>query len=847
MSKQEFEGMTGYDYLSMTPEDLPQIKDDNKENLWSILLAKLHNEYKIEKQAGRTVFDMLARQIDFLDIEEVLDGYVTTIIENSQTGGWDNDGTFWNESWGAALLNFATSIDPEGIQAYENSGVIYSDGDNNIVFPELIRGAIKTKDGAALRMTDMYEADAGTNFGEEVVDKENPIYYYDFTTLKVDFEHAVKAEQEDFINLIYYRAAEEIEYEDIQHDHPELRDYDDPNQVYGHIDMNDRPIVKDGEYIETVLGAYEFFEFGFKMDETAEEIIKCLVICCSSIFYNGEKGYVLGEEELGKYLCYLFDNAYNDLMDNLETVGDMGAYLNERILYYDTEGTKIDGSQIYGLVATTSLVDPKTESIKNSYAALLASTMHYVGEYGSIKLTDQDIHDYEVKYNVTAEWFEQEYNKEVLGRKNMITGSKYLQNAYFFATKVQQALFNKDIAMTSTYSINDMKNIQFLENAQESHNRWIELIDQFNEQYTININPVNDIGEIKPGVACFPVATPWVIPWYNINGKSYATVRGNDKNLNALTNAINLQFTQDNEEQEWVRLIMPENIRNVEVEDLNRNFWVIAQVITGISAYLFDEGGGLGKAFKDLTEAIIDMWENVDCMWAALAVLGQDPIITKIHKEVVPLTVGSEYPYLKYDNFDISSIGSLQDLCEERLEGLLKQYEECHLVIIPEIRVNNYKSNYYSKVIYPGVLIANRNTGITSWQNINYTLDLSESGHKAYTYGIREYSESQYEYYAPFGTAPTDVSGEVYFELLRPSYEIEAEYDNESDLFTVSVDISYSDAAQEIITGESTVIWQNGSFVTPAEAPSASKTLIDITKGYYQGELASSEIITVAT
>lgn len=844
MSKQEFEGMTGYDYLSMTPEDLPQIKDDNKENLWSILLAKLHNEYKIEKNAGRTVFDMLARQIDFAEIEDTLDNYVTTIIENSQTGGWDNDNAFWNESWGAALLNFVTTIDPEGIQAYENSSVIYSDGDNNIVFPELIRGGIKPKDGAALRISDIYEADAGANFGEKVVDEENPIFYYDFTSLKIDFKHAVMEEQEDFINVIHYRAVEEIEYEDIRYNHPELRAYDDPNQVYGHINMNDRPIIRDGEYVETVLGSYEFYDFSFKIDETAEEITKCLVICFSPIFYNGEKGFLLGDEEVGKYLYYLFDSALNDLMDNLETVGDMGAYLNERILHYDTEGTLIDGAQIYGLVAATSLVDPKTETIKNSYAALLASTMHYVGDYGSIKLAEQDINEYELKYNVTAEWFEEEYDKYVLGRDNMICDSKYLQNAYFFATKVQQALFNNEIAMTSVYEINDLKNIQFLENAQESHDRWIALIDQFNDQYTIKVNPVDNLDDIKPGVACYPVTAPWVIPWYNINGKSYATVRGNDKNLNALTNAVNLQFTQDDVDQEWVRLIMPENIRNVEIEDLNRNFWVIAQVITGISAYLFDEGGGMGKAFKDLTEAILDMWENVEGLWTALAVLGQDPVITKIHKEVVPLTVGAEYPYLKYDNFDISSIGNLQELCEERLEGLLKQYEECHLVIIPEVRVNNYRSNYYSKVVYPGVLIANRNTGVTSWQTINYTIDLTESGHKDYTYGIREYSESQYEYYAPFSAAPADVAGDVYFELLRPTYEINAEYDVDNDLFTVNVDISYSDAAQEIITGESTVIWQNGSFVTPAEAPSANKTLLDITKGYYQGELVSSEIIT---
>jgi len=36
---------------------------------------------------------------------------------------------------------------------------------------------------------------------------------------------------------------------------------------------------------------------------------------------------------------------------------------------------------------------------------------------------------------------------------------------------------------------------------------------------------------------------------------------------------------------------MPKNTRRVEIEDLNRNFWVIAQVITAIGTYLFDPNG----------------------------------------------------------------------------------------------------------------------------------------------------------------------------------------------------------------------------------------------------------------
>jgi hypothetical protein len=54
----------------------------------------------------------------------------------------------------------------------------------------------------------------------------------------------------------------------------------------------------------------------------------------------------------------------------------------------------------------------------------------------------------------------------------------------------------------------------------------------------------------------------------------------------------------------WIRLIMPQNKRRVEVEDLNRNFWVIAQVIAGVSAYLFDGDGPIGEFLKGMIKEI---------------------------------------------------------------------------------------------------------------------------------------------------------------------------------------------------------------------------------------------------
>lgn len=612
--------------------------------------------------------------------------------------------------------------------------------------------------------------------------------------------------------------------------------------------MNNRPIIEEDGYVETVLGGYEFYTFSYKMGEESEEIEKTFVIAFSYIYFDESQSFVIGDEEIRMYLENLFDKVLDEAMDNIEVIPDLAAFFNEKALQYDREGIVIDGFLYKNIVAATSLVDTSVETIKNCYAAVLASTLHYVGIYGSIQLTEAEIEEYADKYQMDAETFEQEWQKEQLGRKNLISYTKYLSNAYFYLSKTQQALLNDWIPMTSTYSINDLRQIKFLEKAQDSYNKWIEILDSFNNFYKIKVSTVDNLDESKSGSPCYPVIAPWVIPWYNINGKSYSTVRGTDKDIKALTNSFNLQFTQDDVDQEWIRLLMPENKRNVEVEDLNRNFWVIAQAITAISAYLFDEAGGMGKAFKDMTEAIIDMWENVDAMWAAIAALGSTPLITECKCMIIPFNVYDERPYIKYDNFDFTDpqdLNILRAACEDKLQWITHQYRDCHLVIIPEVRFNNYRENYYSKVIYPGVYVVDRNRiiNIEFWEDLDFsTIDLSDVTHKAYTYGIRERSESQYEYFAPFNAPPTDVADITYYELLRPSYEIEAEYDL-SDVFTINVSISYSDAAREIATGETVTIWENGTYNTP-NITATAPTNLDIVKGYYQGELLSSAVIT---
>lgn len=354
---------------------------------------------------------------------------------------------------------------------------------------------------------------------------------------------------------------------------------------------------------------------------------------------------------------------------------------------------------------------------------------------------------------------------------------------------------------------------------------------------------------------------PWVIPWYNINGDSYSTVRGIDKCIAALSSSDNLDFTTaDFSGDKNIRLIMPRNTRKVEVEDLNRNFWVIAQVISAMSIYLFDENGPIPKSFKDLIGALTDIWENVEYLWTSIAAIGQTPYITKVKTLVFPLTVDEIMPYNKFDNFENfadSSIfdgihdGDVRTLCEQRLGYLKDSYEDCHLAILPEIRLNNYEKNYYSKVFYPGIMTLNRNN-INGWSWLDFIDDngdylnhhlLIDSISFSDLYVIKESEERYYDYFVPAGAPPTEDISRRFYKLLRPEYDINCYYDEENNVIAWDLEhktINYYDLARYIIEDELACVWTNG--VWSAQILEGGAGEIDITQGFYQGELLSAPV-----
>ena len=124
-------------------------------------------------------------------------------------------------------------------------------------------------------------------------------------------------------------------------------------------------------------------------------------------------------------------------------------------------------------------------------------------------------------------------------------------------------------------------------------NNFLELKRQINDENTPFLKTkdgetVVTINEVKKADAGKSFSNneegedDWVIPSLNINNKQYKKVRDEDKTISVLNNVMNLQFTHTQKQMlndnNWIRLLMPKNTRRVEIEDLNRNFWVISQV-----------------------------------------------------------------------------------------------------------------------------------------------------------------------------------------------------------------------------------------------------------------------------
>lgn len=121
--------------------------------------------------------------------------------------------------------------------------------------------------------------------------------------------------------------------------------------------------------------------------------------------------------------------------------------------------------------------------------------------------------------------------------------------------------------------------------------------------------------------AAFDFDKQYVSPNLNLNSEKYEDNR-TDEIISVLQNKKNLDYTIgeiSSELKKYVtRLIMPQYQRRVEIEDLNRNFWVIGQNLSLLNKFILDLDGPILGAIKDLISEITGLWDNIYRIWQAI-------------------------------------------------------------------------------------------------------------------------------------------------------------------------------------------------------------------------------------
>ena len=350
----------------------------------------------------------------------------------------------------------------------------------------------------------------------------------------------------------------------------------------------------------------------------------------------------------------------------------------------------------------------------------------------------------------------------------------------------------------------------------------------------------------------------------NLDKETYQQVRNKDKMIKVLQDSSQLQFTCEQKPNTKVRLIMPKYLRRVEIEDLNRNFWVIGQSITALCAFLFGPNKPLVDLLKGILKELPELWENILYLWAQIAVMLQKPKITHIENIFFPIYNSELEAYIKYDNFQDSKVsfdnGKELEAVWERIKSIKDRYTNSHLVIVPEIRDKNYYHNYYSKVHYPGVIVFDRNSNKVSYYTMQLEIDLTNKN-DSFLKNIVGIARRDNKYYLLSDFTTTDENKipdeEEYFGGVRVIPTIESEYnetenkiklktlkfdcyDIAHDLF--SFDTNNQDKKITTITttiNDSTITLQNNVQYTKISTDKYNIIGEEIKKGLYLGEVVS--------
>lgn len=324
------------------------------------------------------------------------------------------------------------------------------------------------------------------------------------------------------------------------------------------------------------------------------------------------------------------------------------------------------------------------------------------------------------------------------------------------------------------------------------------------------------------------VVVPWAIPFTNIDDDTYSEVRDDDKVFSVLGNKRNLQFTRK-QTSSLIRLIMPKYTRRVEIEDLNRNFWVIGQAIGAASKFLYDDTESpLPKIFGKILDEITQLWENIIYMYASAYYLKQEYYPTKVIYLPLP---NRNFTQRKFDNFEIDAAALQDDDYEERCRYLIQKYNKYHLVIVPFVRSGNYDVNFFSEYHLNRILLYDRYKDRIYYARLgnNDVVFKIDSLIQQKIYYSREKNEDSFIYGRPYYKIANIQESEqnYYYGLLRVIPDIQADYINGKFVFSKFQLFGYDAAARQIEGNEKMVLAYNIDIEYSNEQYYATATRID--------------------
>ena len=304
----------------------------------------------------------------------------------------------------------------------------------------------------------------------------------------------------------------------------------------------------------------------------------------------------------------------------------------------------------------------------------------------------------------------------------------------------------------------------------------------------------------------------------------------------------------------WIRLLMPKYLRSVEVEDLNRNFWVIGQVLSQLLYYLFDPEGVLCKTLKGLAEEIEEMWNNIEYLWAMTLCSDRQDLPDSItwHVEVVVLN-----EYAKEYGVDYNEPKNLnRNDVLKRLEYLKHQYINQNLAIIPYVRKDFYEQNHYSSVCFPGLAILQRFVkendviAATGKEDFEWYAGIEEQSFdfeqiaKKNNIGSGIYDDGHIFEYCTLNYAKLE--DKKYYSAFRPKITIQTKtlnnewlnYDFDSDNGSIAnnlkLSVDWEDAIYKAVKG---TVSEENKLISDTFS-----TTYNLKTGFYLGELVSQKV-----